>query len=168
MGGGLPLVVAGGLEPETPYIRELRAMAALDPRVKLVGFVEGEALEELYSNCLLYILPSDVEGMAMSLLEAVSYGAPCLASDIPENRDIAPGLIRYFRRGDVESLRGELEAVLAAPGLRAQMFDPDLTPEEVCRRREAFFQAHDWDEITRRTLELYRAVCPKGDRGSAN
>ena len=156
--GGLPLVVAGGLEPETPYIKELRAMAALDPRVKLIGFAEGAALEELYSNCLLYILPSDVEGMAMSLLEAVSYGAPCLASDIPENRDIAPGLIRHFRRGDVGSLRAELEAVLSASGLREQMFDPDLTPEEVCRRREDFFRAHDWDEITRRTLELYQAA----------
>ena len=162
----LPLVVAGGLEPETPYINEIRAMAALDPRVKLTGFVEGAALEELYANCLLYILPSDVEGMAMSLLEAVSYAAPCLASDIPENQDIAPGLIRYFRRGDVDSLRSELAAVLAAPALRGQIFDPNLTAEEVCRRRETFFQTHDWDEITRHTLELYQEVRPKRGEGS--
>ena len=154
----LPLVVAGSLEPETDYIRSIRARAAGDPRIRLAGFVQGAELEELYSNCLLYILPSDVEGMAMSLLEAVSFGAPCLASDIPENQDIAPGLIRYFRASDPLALREELAGVLARRELRPQCFDPALSPEEARRRREAFLQAHDWDEITRRTLELYRQI----------
>ena len=42
----------------------------------------GEMLEELYSNAYLYVLPSDLEGMPLSLLEAMSYGNCCLVSDI--------------------------------------------------------------------------------------
>lgn len=41
-------------------------------------------LDELYSNAYIYTLPSDLEGMPLSLLEAMSYGNCCLVSDIPE------------------------------------------------------------------------------------
>ena len=59
-------------------------LAKGDDRILFTGFVQGAMLEELYSNAYIYTLPSDLEGMPLSLLEAMSYGNCCLVSDIPE------------------------------------------------------------------------------------
>lgn len=149
----LPLVVAGSLEPESEYIAKIKEMAARDPRVRLVGFVQGEELAELYSNCRMYILPSSVEGMAMSLLEAVSYGAPCLVSDIPENREVAAEWAGYFPASDPAALGQTLKQALEAD------LWSDATGKQAAL--EAFFQYHDWEKITDQTLELYQRMMKK-------
>lgn len=82
------LVIAGGSSHTDGYLEEIRAKALQDKRILLTGFVQGELLEELYSNAYIYVLPSDVEGMPISLLEAMSYGNCCLVSDIPENMEV--------------------------------------------------------------------------------
>ena len=144
---GKRLVIAGPLDFSNPYCQRLQDMAAKDKRVLLTGFVQGRELEELYGNCSVYVLPSDVEGMPLSLLEAISYGARCLTSDIDENVQAAKGCARVFHHGDVISLREELEALLA---------DPKLTTVEPGASWES------WDEVTRRTLEVYHAVLGAG------
>ena len=152
----LPLVVAGGTEPETEYIKSIRAKADKDPRVILTGFVQGQELAELYSNCLFYVLPSDVEGMAMSLLEAVSFGAPCLVSDIPENRGVADFAAHFFAKSDISDLQKALKELIGLAPLRDQYFKPSLSIEEAKSELSSFFKSHDWDNITEQTLELYR------------
>lgn len=82
------LVIAGGSSHTDNYMREMQEKAAKDDRVLMTGFVQGEILEELYSNAYIYVLPSDVEGMPISLLEALSYGNCCLVSDIAENVEV--------------------------------------------------------------------------------
>ena len=62
----------------------MKNLAASDDRIIFTGFVQGRVLSELLSNCYLYVLPSDLEGMPLTLLEAMSYGQCCLVSDIPE------------------------------------------------------------------------------------
>ena len=78
------LVIAGGTSDTDDYVCQLHEMAAGDDRILFAGFVQGRLLEELYSNAYLYVLPSDLEGMPLSLLEAMSYGNCCVVSDIPE------------------------------------------------------------------------------------
>ena len=82
------LVIAGGSSHTDDYAENIRKKASQDPRVIMTGFVQGELLEELYSNAYVYVLPSDVEGMPISLLEAMSYGNCCLISDIAENLEV--------------------------------------------------------------------------------
>ena len=82
------LVIAGGCSHSQEYMDEIRRICATDHRIVLTGFVQGRELEELYSNAWLFVLPSDIEGMAISLLEAMSYGNCCLVSDIPENTEL--------------------------------------------------------------------------------
>ena len=66
------LVIAGGSSDTDTYTDQIKNMAKDDLRILFTGFVQGKMLEELYSNAYVYVLPSDVEGMPLSLLEAMS------------------------------------------------------------------------------------------------
>ena len=72
------LVIAGGSSDTDSFARELKDLAKDDHRIIFTGFVQGNLLDELYSNAYIYTLPSDLEGMPLSLLEAMSYGNCCL------------------------------------------------------------------------------------------
>ena len=78
------LVIAGGSSDTDSFMKELKELAKDNKRIIFTGFVQGQMLEELYSNAYIYTLPSDLEGMPLSLLEAMSYGNCCLVSDIQE------------------------------------------------------------------------------------
>ena len=76
------------------------------------GFVQGQLLDELYSNAYIYTLPSDLEGMPLSLLEAMSYGNCCLVSDIPECIEVVEDKAIVFKRSDINDLRDKLARCL--------------------------------------------------------
>ncbi|WP_239463510.1 glycosyltransferase family 4 protein [Collinsella intestinalis] len=141
------LVIAGGSSDTSEYLDEIKWLAADDPRVVLTGFVQGEALEELYSNAFCYVLPSDVEGMPMSLLEAMAYGCCCVTSDIPECADVTGATGLTFPKGDTEGLRGVLAGVLADPACAAGL------GASARRRAEASF---GWDSVVEQTLKIYK------------
>lgn len=141
------LVIAGGVSDSDAYAQKLRAQAGEDPRVLFTGFVRGQALEELYSNAYLYVLPSDVEGMPLSLLEAMSYGNCCLVSDIPECTEAAEEKAVTFPAGDVDALRKKLQHLCDDPAVVAGYKEDVQT--YICEK-------YNWDEVTERTLELYR------------
>ena len=141
------LVIAGGCSHSQEYQEEIRQRCAPDPRIILTGFVQGRELEELYSNAWIFVLPSDIEGMALSLLEAMSYGNCCLVSDIPENTEVTGKYADTFRKGDTQSLKERLEYLLAHPEAVNQM--KEHSSDYICSR-------YNWDEVVEKTLQLYR------------
>lgn len=141
------LVIAGGSSDTSAYEKELRAAAQGDPRILFTGFVNGEPLEELYSNCYAYVLPSDVEGMPMSLLEAMAYGRCCVTSDIPECADVLVGNGMTFEKGSADSLQSALKALLSEGGRTAALGAAAKAHVE---------NTYNWDSVVERTLELYR------------
>ena len=78
------LVIAGGSSDTHWYIDQLKEQAGVDDRIIFTGFVDGALREELYSNAYLFVLPSDLEGMPLCLLEAMSYSNCVITSDIEE------------------------------------------------------------------------------------
>lgn len=143
------LVIAGGGSDTSEYEASLRVAAQGDPRVLFTEFVNGEPLEELYSNCYAYVLPSDVEGMPMSLLEAMAYGRCCVTSDIPECADVLAGNGVTFEKGNVASLRSALQDVLA---------DSDRANALGASARAHVEKTYNWDSVVERTLNLYGVV----------
>lgn len=139
------LVIAGGSSHSSQYFREMQDMAASDPRILFTGFVQGTELEELYSNCSCYILPSDVEGMPISLLEAMSYRRRCLVSNIPENLEAAGDAAITFERSDVASLT---ERLLSLSGMKNGMEDEGFCSYDL--------SAYDWNRITEQLAMLYQ------------
>ncbi|MFR3431461.1 MAG: glycosyltransferase [Holdemanella porci] len=85
--------------------KELKELAIDDDRIIFTGFVQGRILEELYSNAYIYCLPSDLEGMPLSLLEAMSYGNCCLVSDIEECASVVEDKAITFKKSNVEDLK---------------------------------------------------------------
>ena len=106
------LVIAGGSSHTNDYLKEIKNMVASDERIIMTGFIQGQELEELFSNCVIYCLPSDVEGMPISLLEAMSYGCNCLVSDIKENTQVINQYAKTFKKGNVEDLVKQLKILL--------------------------------------------------------
>lgn len=141
------LVIAGGSSDTQAFMDELKALAKDDDRIIFTGFVQGELLEELYSNPYIYTLPSDLEGMPLSLLEAMSYGNCCLTSDIPECAEVVEDKALLFRKSDVSDLKAKLQNACDHP----EMVDGYKTQAEefICRK-------YNWDDVVEKTLKLYQ------------
>jgi len=141
------LIIAGGSSDTAGFEAELREMAKDDDRIIFTGFVQGKTLEELYSNAYIYVLPSDLEGMPLSLLEAMSYGNCCLTSDIDECASVIEDKGVTFKKGDVSDLRDKLQ-MLCDDETKVNEFK-SVAAEFVCAK-------YNWDDVTRMTLEIYK------------
>ena len=140
------LVIAGGSSDTDSFIQEIMSMAAGDDRILFTGFVQGQLLDELYSNAYLYVLPSDLEGMPLSLLEAMSYGNCCLVSDIPECADMVEDTALTFRKSDTEDLREKLQ--FACDNEAAVAKYKSQAADFICGK-------YNWDDVVTETLKLY-------------
>ena len=140
------LVIAGGSSDTESFMEELKELAKSDERIIFTGFVQGEILDELYSNAYLYTLPSDLEGMPLSLLEAMSYGNCCLVSNIPECTEVVENKALIFNKSDVNDLRKNLQE--ACDELEKVKALKEEAADFICRK-------YNWDEVVKETLELY-------------
>lgn len=103
------LVIAGDTSDTDDYVAHIKEMAAGNKNIIFTGFVSGKMLDELYSNAYAACLPSDIEGMSLSLLEALAYKNALICSDIPENTAVAEDKAIYFKRGNVDDLLVKLK-----------------------------------------------------------
>ena len=110
------LVMAGGSTYCDEYSRELRNHAS--SRIRLVEWVSGDTLDELLTNAMIFVLPSDLEGLSLALLDAMGAGLCVLTSDVPENREVVEGAGFTFRRGSAADLADRLRLLIANPALR--------------------------------------------------
>ncbi|MBA7515421.1 Spore coat protein SA [subsurface metagenome] len=104
----LKLVIAGDAQFEDQYKNKLLGLASGNKDIIFPGFVQGELKEELFSNAYLFACPSELEGLSISVLEAMSYGNCCLVSNIPENLEAIDKFGYSFRNQDIDNLKEEL------------------------------------------------------------
>lgn len=175
-GVNVPLVIAGGSSHSSDYCVQIEEMAEKinskadksrtnssvagegctveqKQRVIMTGFVQGKELEELYSNALVYVLPSEIEGMPLSLLEAMSYGNLCLTSDIPENTDVTEEHGISFEVGNADSLAEKIKEITENKDSirREECYQPDVI-------REFILKKYNWEDVTKRTIECYEGI----------
>ena len=141
------LVIVGGSSDSSEYMNEIKNEKA--ENVVFTGFQQGEVLDELYSNCYVFCLPSDLEGMSMSLLEALSYGCCCVVSDIPECTEVVGDNAVIFKHSDVEDLSIKLQSLLN-----------DKRKVENYRKKTSMYimDKYKWDDTVNMTLELYSQI----------
>ena len=141
------LVIAGDTSDTDDYVRMLKEKAGDNPNIIFTGFVSGDILREIYSNAYITVLPSDLEGMSLCLLESLAYRNVLLCSDIPENTSVAEDKAIYFKRGSAEDLAEKL-----------QMLCDDS--EFVGKFREGvdefILNKYSWQDVAESTCELYK------------
>jgi glycosyltransferase involved in cell wall biosynthesis len=149
-----PLVIAGDVQHDREYVDMLRRHAG--PRVVFTGFQSGAALAQLYAHATLCVHPSEVEGLPIAVLEAMSHGRAVLVSDIPENREAIGDCGATFPVRDAAALVAALRGLLADP---ARL-------EDLGRRGRERVRVHfDWDRITAATEAVYRRALGREPAG---
>lgn len=145
---GVRLVLAGEVEPGDGYVQRLQALAAGDARILFPGGLYGRAKAEALSLAGAFVLPSELEGFPIALLEAMRYGLPVLASDIPENLEaVTPDVNGLaFRQGDADALGARL----------AWLLDHPESARALGHRAARDAEAYDWERIARQTEAVYR------------
>ena len=137
------LIIAGGASDTDEYFAELRRLVGDDEKIEFAGFVQGRELEELYSNAYMYVLPSDLEGMPLSLLEAMSYGNCCVVSSIDECTEVVEDKAIVFEKGNVDDLVEKLKT------------DKETVEKYKNKAQEFICGKYNWDDVVERTLEIY-------------
>ena len=141
-------MIAGGSSDTDAFLQELKNLSKGDERIVFTGFVQGKMIEELYSNAYVYTLPSDLEGMPLSLLEAMSYGNCCLTSDIAECAEVVEDKALMFKKSDVIDLKERLQYACENPDAVKKL--KDGASDFIC-------QKYNWDDVVEQTLRLYQS-----------
>ena len=145
---GWKLAIVGASDHPDAYMKQVLDLAEATPGVVCTGLQTGLALRELYAHAGIFVLPSSHEGLPIAMLEALSYGLPVIASDIPANLEVGLPEEHYFPLGDVAALAGRLGEFAARP----------LIKEARESRRAWVSGRFDWKDIARQTMTVYQAV----------
>jgi len=140
------LVIAGDTSDTDDYVKLLKEKAKNNPDIIFTGFVSGDMLTEMYSNAYLAVLPSDLEGMSLSLLEALAYKNAVLCSDIPENTSVAEDRAVYFKKGDISDLAEKL----------LYLCENEAYVNEMKNGVDDFILGkYNWSDVAEKTHKLY-------------
>ena len=141
------LVIAGDTSDTDDYVKMLKEKAANNPNIIFTGFISGDILNEVYSNSYINVLPSDLEGMSLCLLESLAYRNALLCSDIPENTAVAEDKAVYFQKGNVDDLAEKLQALCD---------DSELVEQVRNGADEFILNKYSWQDVAKSTCELYK------------
>jgi glycosyltransferase involved in cell wall biosynthesis len=138
---------SGGSSHSDSYAKRLRRHES--DQIRFLPWVSGSDLEEIVSNAALFVLPSEVEGLSLALLDAMAAGVCVLTSDIPENNEVVEGAGFTFHRGDQADLERMLDLLIHNPELRRQ---------SAARERERIQSQYLWPAIARSIETAYYNV----------
>lgn len=142
------LVLVGDADHEDSYSTDLKKKASENNNIILTGFLKGQPLYELYTHAGLFVLPSYYEGLPIVLLEAMSYRLSCIVSDIPANRNVELDKERFFKTGNVASLKGKIGQYIYKP----------LKEEDIKGQIDLIKKKYNWSIIAEETRAVYKRI----------
>lgn len=140
------LVIVGDGFHTDDYVEYLHMIAKGRENIIFTGSQSGKTMEELFSNAYMFVQPSESEGLSLSLLEAMGYGLPVLASDIKENVEPLGKTGFTFHNKDVQDLREKLAYVINKPNEAVEAGN---------KAKQRIENEYNWDSIAVRTLLVY-------------
>jgi len=149
------LYIVGSATHTEKYVEKLHKLASDDQRIKFLGSKYGQEKSDLLTNALLFVLPSTIEGMPIVLLEAMSFGTPCLVSDIQENIDVinvnGKKIAYSFESGNETDLSEQLQKLVLDSNIRVRG----------ANAKSQVGLLYDWDKISSQTREIYNTLSRK-------
>lgn len=151
------LVIAGGASDTDSYYSELKERVNNNKNIIFTGFVQEKELDELYSNAYIYCLPSDLEGMPLSLLEAMSYNNCCITSDIEECSEVLENKGITFKKSNTKDLTKVLKELCRNETI-VNKYKKDA--------QKFILEKYNWDDVVRKTLKLYKQEYKKYEKNT--
>jgi glycosyltransferase involved in cell wall biosynthesis len=145
---GYKLALVGYSDHPDGYVQALQDAAKANSNIVLTGFQKGDTLRSLYTHAALFVLPSSHEGLSISLLEALSYGLPVIASDIPANIEVGLKPNAYFELGNIKQLKEML----------CQQTTQNILPENKMHVRAWINSHYNWKNIAEKTVTAYHSA----------
>ena len=142
------LVIVGASDHNDDYSKQIVSSASGNSDIIFTGFQSGGNLNELYSNAGFFVLPSSIEGMPIAMLEALSYGLPVIASDIPANKEVGLPTENYYSVGNVAELEIKLRLFCSK----------EVTPEVKELNRRWVHERYNWSDVAKKTLAVYASL----------
>ena len=143
------LIIAGDTSDTDEYVEMIKQKASGNPNIIFTGFISGDTLKEIYSNAYVVTLPSDIEGMSLSLLEALAYGNAVLCSDIPENVLVTEDKAMHFHKSDVADLTEKLQMMCD---------NKEIVKNFRNGVDEFILNKYSWSDVAQATNQLYTKV----------
>lgn len=137
-----PLVLVGDADHPTAYSEQLKQQARNTPGVILTGFLRADALQAVFSQAGLFVMPSYHEGLPIALLEAMSYSLPVVVSNIPANLEVGLGEDIYFPTGDIDALAAKIAAF----------------SDQGAVDYHHWLVRYNWDAIADQTMRVYQLI----------
>lgn len=145
---GVPLIIAGEQDPRFPQAQREVERLGLEGRVRVLGHVGENDLEDLYGAAELFVFPSLAEGFGLPVLEAMARGVPVLASNRPALPEVVGNAALMVDPLDEEGMAGAIASVLGDKGLADELTQKGL-------ERASLFP---WQRTAEGQLQLYREV----------
>lgn len=147
----LDFVMLGGCS-DTEEGRSYLSLIEQRPNVKYLGLQPRSVLRDLYANALALIFPSEIEGLALAVLEAQAMGLPVIAQPKTSMSEIVfdgtTGWLLPVRELDVWA--NKIRELLAWSESERKAY--------AVRSREATARRHSWDLIAQQYREIYSAT----------
>lgn len=147
---GWKLVLVGGDSDAVPFASDLREQTASNLNILFTGELSGARLAEVVRGAGLFVLPSNLEGMPLALLEAMQEGIPAVVSDIPPHRELLGserGIL--FKVGSAEDLSDRLAWVINHPEEMAIM----------AKKAKNYLEAnHRWEQLSQKMLHVFERL----------
>ncbi len=147
---GWKLVLAGGHSDTQDYYFQLQQAPNKNPNIYFTGEIQGGLLSAMMRNAGFFVLPSDLEGLPLVLLEAMQEGIPVVASNIAPHRQlIANNRGLLFKKGNLNSCVNCLEMALNSP----------QKLQELSNNAQNYVQQnHNWHDIVSQHLSIYESI----------
>lgn len=143
------LVIAGSNDTDPEYVNYLKSLANNNTNIVFTGAVYGDDKETLMKHCAAFCIPSTIEGLAITLLEAMSYGRICIASDIPANKEGLADNAIWVKAEDIETLRDAL--------IRVNNHFEELLPYGLINY-ERIKQLFTWPKIAQQYMDMVNEI----------
>lgn len=147
---GYKLALVGSSDHPDAYVQTLMNASIANPNIVLTGYQKGDVLRSLYAHAALFVLPSSHEGLSISLLEALSYGLPVIASDIPANLEVGLNDASYFKMGEVNAIADLLKQHTQIVLSSTQILDKKM------QLRAWVNSQYNWKNIAEKTIKAYQ------------